>query len=420
MLEILITVIKVVFLLGILILIHEAGHFFIARLCKVKVKEFSIGFGPLIWQKQGKETKYQIRLIPLGGYNNLEGEEKESDDPNSFKKASIPKRIAIVAAGSVVNIVFGLIVYFILVSSTSTYLSTTVDQVPEINGNTANLEVNDKILKIDGQKVHSNIDFNAPLENFDGGEITVTVERNGEILDVKTTPFENKVKNSGIYFSAQTENLTSEITLVQPDGPADIAGIQENDIILKVNGINVNNDPYQVVSLINEASEENITLTLQRNNKIIDISLKPEIETIYHLGVILKPVEQNFINNIYYGYIDTQDFALSIIENLKILFSGQVKADQLMGPIGISDVVSQTSGLSDFIYILALISLSLGVTNLLPIPALDGGKILLLIIEAIRRKPLKEDIEIGLQLIGFIILISLSIYVAYNDVLRLF
>lgn len=420
MIGILITVIKVVFLLGILILIHEAGHFFVARLCKVKVKEFSIGFGPLIWQKQGKETKYQLRLIPLGGFNNLEGETLESDDPKSFKKASIPKRIAIVAAGSIVNIIFGLIVYFILVSSTSNYLSTVVDQVPEVNGSVANLEVNDKILKIDGKKVHSNIDFDEPLENFEGGEITVTVERNGEILDLKTTPFEKNIKNIGIYFSIQNTNLSSEITLIEPESPAESAGLQANDVILKVNGIDTNNDPYKVVSLINDTNKETINLTIQRNNQEMEVLVTPEIETIYYLGVILKPVEKNFVNNIYYGFVDMQDFAISIIENLKTLLTGQVRADQLIGPIGISDVVSQTSGLNDFIYILALISLSLGVTNLLPIPALDGGRILLLIIEAIRRKPLKEDTEIGLQFIGFIILISLSIFVAYNDILRLF
>ena len=310
MIGILITVIKVVFLLGILILIHEAGHFFVARLCKVKVKEFSIGFGPLIWQKQGKETKYQLRLIPLGGFNNLEGETLESDDPKSFKKASIPKRIAIVAAGSIVNIIFGLIVYFILVSSTSNYLSTVVDQVPEVNGSVANLEVNDKILKIDGKKVHSNIDFDEPLENFEGGEITVTVERNGEILDLKTTPFEKNIKNIGIYFSIQNTNLSSEITLIEPESPAESAGLQANDVILKVNGIDTNNDPYKVVSLINDTNKETINLTIQRNNQEMEVLVTPEIETIYYLGVILKPVEKNFVNNIYYGFVDMQDFAI--------------------------------------------------------------------------------------------------------------
>ena len=112
-----------------------------------------------------------------------------------------------------------------------------------------------------------------------------------------------------------------------------------------------------------------------------------------------------------YGGIETKEFAGSILDNIKMLFTGGVSVDQMMGPVGISEVVAKTSGFREFIYMLALISLSLGVTNLLPIPALDGGKILILIIEAIRRKPLNERTEINIQLIGFSILIALSLYI---------
>ena len=110
----------------------------------------------------------------------------------------------------------------------------------------------------------------------------------------------------------------------------------------------------------------------------------------------------------------------SIVDNLKQLFTGNVGIDQMMGPVGISEVVSKTNGIKEFLYMMALISISLGVTNLLPIPALDGGKILILIIEAIRRKPLKEQTEINIQLLGFSILIVLSLYVTYNDIIRIF
>lgn len=109
-----INAIKIIFLLGFLVLIHEGGHFIVAKLCKVRVNEFAIGFGPTIWKKQGKETKYALRLIPLGGFVSMEGEEEYSEKQGSFSKASIPKRIAIVAAGGLINILFGLIVYFII------------------------------------------------------------------------------------------------------------------------------------------------------------------------------------------------------------------------------------------------------------------------------------------------------------------
>lgn len=112
MISVLISVIKIIFLLGFLIGIHETGHFIVAKMCKVKVNEFAIGFGPMIWKKQGKETKYAIRLIPLGGFVSMEGEEEHSDEERSFSNASVPKRIAIVLAGATVNIIFAVVVYF--------------------------------------------------------------------------------------------------------------------------------------------------------------------------------------------------------------------------------------------------------------------------------------------------------------------
>ena len=244
MLTIILNIIKIIFLLGFLIFIHEGGHFLVAKLCKVKVNEFAIGFGPTIWKRQGKETKYAIRLIPLGGFVSLEGETEASEDEKSFTKASVPKKIAIVAAGAIVNIVFGLLTYLILIA-----------------------------------------------------------------------------------------------------------------VI------------YQDIGL---------------------------------------------------AFQSTGNFIITLAESVKMIFTGNVNVSDLTGPVGISEIVSQTVGIANYIYIIALVSISLGVTNLLPIPALDGGKILILIIEAIRRKPLKEETEIQIQLIGFSILIALSLIVTYNDMVRVF
>ncbi len=255
MISFLINALKIIFLLGFLILIHEGGHCIVAKLCKVKVNEFAIGFGKVIWQKQGKETKYSLRMIPLGGFCSMEGEEEASDSEGSFSKASVWKRIAIVVAGAAVNIIFGIIVYFILVST---------------------------------------------------------------------------------------------------------VGLQFAD-----------------------------------------------------------PTKDTFLNRIYYGGQRTGAFIGSIFESIKMLFTGGVKTDQMVGIVGISEVVVQTSKLVDYIYLLSVISVSLGVTNLLPIPALDGGKILVLLIEIIRRKPMKVETEAKIQLIGFSILIALSLFVTYNDILRI-
>ena len=237
-----INALKIIFLLGFLVLIHESGHFFVAKLCKVKVNDFAIGFGPTIWSRQGKSTKYALRLIPLGGFVSMEGEDKRSTKEGSFSEASILKRIAIVLAGGIVNIIFAILIFWCV---------------------------------------------------------------------------------SAYYVGFQN--------------------------------------------------------------------------AFYNVGF--------FIKNMYEGIVQ--------------IFTGKVTIDQMMGPVGISNVVSQTSGFADFIYILSVISLSLGVTNLLPFPPLDGGKVVLLIIEGIRRKPFSEKFEVALQSAGFLILITLSIFVTYNDILKL-
>lgn len=338
MISFIISAIKILFLLGFLIFIHELGHFTVAKLCKVRVNEFAIGFGPTIWKKQGKETKYALRLVPLGGFVKMQGEEERSDEEGSFSKASIPKRIAIVIAGATVNIIFALVVYFILTATAGPYVTNEVIQT--IDGYPAQelgIEPGDKIIQINDKKISNLYELNEAIQKYNQ-EINIKIDRNGEIIEYTTVP--KAEENNG----------------------------------------------YKV----------------------------------FFLGVNLKTAEDTFLNRCINGLINVKDFTFSIVDNMKQLFTGHIGVDQMMGPVGISEVVSKTNGIREFVYMLALISMSLGVTNLLPIPALDGGKILILIIEAIRRKPMDEKTEINIQLIGFAILIALSIYVTYNDITRIF
>lgn len=340
MLNILLNIIKIAFLLGFLIFIHEGGHFLVAKLCKIRVKEFAIGFGPIIWKKQGKETKYVLRAIPLGGFVNLLGEEEAVDEEGSFSKAGTFKKIAILVAGGLVNIIFGLVVYFVLTTTTGTFVSTVVDKT---------------------------------MENY----------------------------------------------------AADIAGIQEGDKILEVNGKEIKRKS-QIDKILEKNNGEELKVVVERNNEAIELILNPTLEENenttrkYYLGIIFKVAEENFANNLYYGFWDTVEFSTSIVDGVKELFIGKVGVDQLTGPVGISEVVVQTENSSQFIYILALISVSLGVTNLLPIPPLDGGKILLVAIEGIIRRPIKEKINEVIQMTGFFLIMGLAVLVTYNDVLRIF
>ncbi len=415
MVDFLISAIKIIFLLGFLILIHEVGHLIVAKLCKVKVNEFAIGFGKTIWQKQGKETKYTIRLIPLGGFCSMEGEEERSDNERSFSKASIPKRMAIVVAGAAVNIVFGIIVYFILMSCTGTFVTNEINTL--IEGYTAQeigLQSGDKIVEMNGKKIDNKYDLDDVTKNINSNdEISLKIDRNGEILDYKTKLTEVKQKITGIYLDDEAKIVT-----IERNSPAEKAGLKANDKIIKVNGVEITNDTNKIISAIQEKEEENIQIEVQRGNQNIEVTLVPDYLSTYYLGVNLIQAEGTLINHIIYGGVETKDFLFSIFDNIKQLFTGRVGIDQMMGPVGISEAVAKTKGFEEFIYLLALISISLGITNLLPIPALDGGKILILLIEAIRRKPLKEETEINIQMLGFTLLIALALYVSYNDILR--
>ena len=417
MITFLISALKIIILLGFLILIHEAGHMIVAKWCKVKVNEFSIGFGPLIWKKQGKETLYSIRLIPLGGFCSMEGEEQRSDSKGSFSQASIPKRMAIVVAGATVNIIFGLVVYFILMSSTGNYISNEIDST--IDGYVAQeigLQQGDKIIEMNREKIKSKYDLDKITETATKGkEFTIKIDRNGEEKEYKTKLTEVQNKVTGLYIDDDCKIIT-----IDKGSPAEKQGVKPNDVLIKINNEEINGDVNKAVSLIRQKGVGTVLLTVKRGNEEINIELTPDYESSFYLGVNLKEAENTFVNHLIYGAVETSDFGLSIIDNLKQLFTGRVGIDQMMGPVGISEAVAKTNGLQEFIYLLALISLSLGVTNLLPIPALDGGKLLILLIEAIRRKPLKQETEINIQLIGFSILIALSLYVSYNDILRIF
>lgn len=389
-----------------------------AKLCKVKVNEFAIGFGPTVWKKQGKETKYALRLIPLGGFVSLEGEDERVESKNSFSEASIAKRIAIIVAGGFVNIIFGLFVYFILMTGIGNNTSLVVDKtIPEYTAQQSGIITGDEIIKINDKKVNLKSDIDKILSKSNGENLKITIKRNEEKQEITLTPTKQENKSTGIYLKSG-ENSTKIVT-VEKGSNAEKQGLKANDKIQKINGIEVKTREDIVKAISTSKDNEKLTFTVERGNESVELEVTPDTIYTYYIGVQFKLAENNILNNMHYALYETRDFIFTITDNLKMLFTGNVGLDQMMGPVGISEVVANTSGIEDFIYLLALISLSLGVTNLLPFPALDGGKFVLLILEAIRGKKLKQETEINLQLLGFALLIVLALYVTYNDILRI-
>lgn len=418
MISFIINALKIIFVLGFLVLIHESGHFLVAKLFKVKVNEFSIGFGKKIFSKQKGETTYSLRIFPFGGFVSMLGEEERSEDERSFSKQSIPKRIAIVAAGGIVNIVFGLLVYFILIACIGNFPSKTVESTVEnYAAEIAGILPGDEIVSINGKHVFVTEDVNKEISKNAGNRAEIIVKRNKEKHKFNIEPTEVKTKSIGIYLDSTADNQT-KISYMYEDSPS--KGILElGDVIIEAAGENVENDYNKLVEIIENSSEE-LKLKVRRNNEIKELTLNPKEYSSYYLGVVFKIADNSLGNRLYYSWFETGNFALSLVDNVKRLFTGGVSVDQMMGPIGISKTVADTSTIYDFVYLMALISLSLGITNLLPFPALDGGKILILVIEAIRRKPLKQNTEILIQMVGFSLIILLSIYISYMDVARFF
>lgn len=409
---------KIIFVLGFLVLIHEGGHFLVAKFFKVKVNEFSIGFGKKLWSKKRGETEYSLRAFPFGGFVSMLGEEERSDDERSFSKQKIWKRIAIVAAGGIVNIVFGLAVYFILIVFMGNFASRNVESVVENYGaDLAGILPGDEIIEINGKHIFITQDLNSKLSDNGANTVDITVNRNGEKKNILVTPTEVKNKSIGIYLDSDS-NKSTKIAYLYDNSPA-TGKLEVGDTILEANSISVENDYEKLTSIINDTNGE-LKLKVKRNGNELDIVVTPKEYSTYYIGVVFRLADKSIGTRLYYAWFETGNFALSLIDNVKNLFTGGVSVDQMMGPIGISKTVANTSTFYDFIYLMALISLSLGITNLLPFPALDGGKILILLIEAIRRKPMKQDTEIWIQMVGFSLLILLSIYISYMDVLRFF
>ena len=419
MLGFLMVALKIIILIGFLIFIHELGHFTIAKLCKVKVNEFALGFGPAIFSKQGKETKYQLRLIPLGGFVSMEGESEQSEEKGSFSKVSIPKRIAIVAAGGLVNIIFATILYFGIQAYAADNVTTKISAVtPGYAADVSGILPGDEIIKINGKKVHRQVDINNMLDSSNGNNVVVTIKRANQIIELNVQPTVYEYKAAGIYMGSDHDTTVHGF---DSKNSIEGQGIEIGDKIIYANGIYVEDDLAKLseATQLDNGTKQDINFVIRRQGEEHTVNVVSKITKKYVLGVELEKAENNFLNNIYYAWLDTGDFTFSIVENIKILFTGKVNKNDLMGPVGISSIVAKTTGIQDFLYIMAIISLSLGVTNLLPFPPLDGGKIVLLIIEGIRKKPLQEKYEVGIQMFGFAIMIMLSLYITYNDILRI-
>lgn len=403
---------KIIIVLGTLITIHEAGHFFVAKACHVKVHKFAIGFGPKIFTKQGKETEYTLRLIPFGGFVQMEGEEEASQDERAFNQKPIWQRILIVAAGATVNILFALIVYFFISTSTNVYYGTTITSLDEDTPEyMAGLRSGDTIVSINGKKVLVGYDVERIIEKSQIDDFIFEVERDNQIQIFNVAiPVTTKGLLGIRYDKDKNVAGMSEGT------PAYTSGLQSGDTIVEINGTAI--DSWEQISeIISQIPNADVVIKVARNHQELMITTKTISTTdrFYHLQ--FDTVKPTGFSVILYAINETGDYFNATIEGILSIFKGKSENVEVMGPVGIAGQISSTANALEFFYLMSAISLSLGIFNLLPIPALDGGKIVILIIEKVRGKPMKQETEAKLTLIGFSLIILLAIFVTAGDII---
>lgn len=336
------TILAAIFVFGVLVTVHEFGHFITAKMTGMRVDEFAIGFGPKIYQQKDGETLYSLRAIPLGGYNKIAGMDPDDPvEPNAFNSKPIPARMLVILAGALMNFILPIILFsgIFMVDGrmqlvNEPVLGTVVDEMAAAR---AGLKAGDRIVTIDGKNVETWTDVVLNLRKAGTEEVTLTAERNGVLQTYKMTPMFDK----------------------------------------------------------------------DAGRPLIGVSPKFSKESLGFYGSIKE------------GFIYTKNIGLSMVSGLYRIVSGNAPAD-VAGPIGVAQMAGQVAekGLLPLMNFVAFLSINLGVINLLPLPALDGGHFVLLLLEALRGKPLGGKAMTNIQMVGVALILALTVFSTFKDITR--
>lgn len=341
--NVLITALASILIFGLIIFIHELGHFIAAKRGNIRVNEFSLGMGPALLSKKKGETTYSLRAFPIGGFCAMEGEDDESEDERSFNRAPVGRRILVVIAGALMNLALGFIVIFGLTVSQPALASRTVGEFYDNAATQASgLQVGDTITAVDGRRTYIFTDVQYELVRITDAKADLTVLRDGQEVLLKDVRFD----------TTQYEDGSTGIVL-----DFKVFGVQKT------------------------------------------------------VGSVLK-----------YACLWTVSIARQIFVSVVDILTGRVAIKQLSGPVGIVTIINQATaiGFGTVMYILAFITINLGIFNLLPLPALDGGRLLFLLIEAVTRRKIDPKYEAAINVAGFCLLMGLMLFVTYNDITKLF
>jgi len=436
-----ITIAAGIVMLGILVFVHELGHFCVAKFCGVKVLKFSLGFGPRLVSRQWGETEYMVCAIPLGGYVQMlgegGGEQGESaeippeDEPRSFAKQSLARRMAIVAAGPAMNLVLPFMVLplaFLVGINLPAYLDKPPCAgyvIPGSEAEAAGFLAGDCITHISGHEVSSWTDTGPALVNGAGEPIRFTLQRAGSREEIVVAPEHGALE--GLQSIGLLPAQEAVIGSLAPAMPAGEAGLQAGDRILAIGGRDITSW-YELKGVIQEVGGRPVTVTVERDGQRQSFKLTPrqvDDGESYLIGV--APQQQTVFKRfspaeaIQAGAKRSMELIELTLVFIQKLFAGHVSTSNIGGPITVVQIAGQAAqtDLSAILSVLAFLSIQLGILNLLPIPILDGGHLFFYTFEMVFRRPLSLRAREWAQQLGLILLIMLMVLAFYNDIVRI-
>ena len=427
------SVLAFVFVLGVLIFVHELGHFLMARRIGVRVLTFSLGFGPKLLSFRRGDTEYCISAIPLGGYVKMAGENPEdtrTGAADEFLSKSKWQRFQVLVMGPVMNIVLALVVMAVVLYQGAQVPA--FEQQPVVIGTfapnsvaeRAGLKLGDLIVSVDGKNVETWEQFSMAIVPKAKREVSIGYIRSGQLASATVVPdAQGKFEMGDIGVQPVVH---PEVVAVSKGQPAEEAGLQGGDIILAAGGeTNVAYD--HLLAAIKSHSHQPLPLTVKRGDRVMEIVVTPRpIGEKVMMGAQINAfethtVEPGPLEAVKLSFAKNWEWSRLIVQTLAGLFTRETSVKQLMGPVAIADLSGSAAqaGWIQLFSLMAMISLNLGLLNLMPVPVLDGGHIFILALEGLARRDFSMKVKEKMLLAGFVLLLMLMVTVIYNDLMRI-